>query len=437
MSGIRGIVGNDFTPEYVTMYSGAYGVFSKRKKIVVGRDSRRSGEMLKNAVIAGLLSVGCEVIDLGIVPTPTVLLNVKELKAEGGIAITASHNPSEWNALKLINKNGEFLSEEEGKILDKIIEKDFERVKWSEIKDVFNDEKGVERHIERIFKLKKINFDAIIKRRFKVVIDCVNGASYFAYPHFLRRLGCDVIELFCEDTGDFRRDPEPVPENLKVLENLVKDTGADIGFATDADGDRLSIVSDRGVAIGEEYTITLALEHWFSKINGTSVVNYSTTSMVDYVAKKYKTVVLRAKVGEANVVRRMKEYNAVIGGEGNGGVILPDIQYTRDAMVGMTLILSLLTESKKTITELISQLPKLFMIKETKHFDNLDERDKFYKRLFEKYSKNADLTDGMKIYYKEGWLHLRKSGTEPIIRFICEGENEKWVTKIIKEAMEA
>lgn len=436
MSGIRGIVGKGFTPEYVTRYAGAYGVFSKRRKIVVGRDSRRSGEMLKNAVIAGLLSVGCDVIDLGIVPTPTVLLNVKELKAEGGIVITASHNPSEWNALKMINKNGEFLSEEEAKQLDRIIENDFERVKWSEIKDVVNDEKGIERHIDKILKLKKINFEIIRKKKFKVVIDCVNGASYFAYPYFLRRLGCDVIELFCEDTGDFRRDPEPVPQNLKALENLVKDTDADIGFATDADGDRLSIVNNLGTAIGEEYTITLTIEHWLSKIKGESVVNYSTTSMVDFVAKKYNTKVHRAKVGEANVVKKMKEINAVIGGEGNGGVILPEIQYTRDAMVGMALILSLLAETNKKISKIIEQFPKLFMIKQTKHFENLEERDRFYERLFKRYSKNADLTDGIKIYTEKGWLHLRKSGTEPIIRFICEGVDEKWVEKMIKESME-
>ncbi len=436
MSGIRGIVGKGFTPEYVTRYAGAYGVLTRRKKIVVGRDSRRSGEMLKNAVIAGLLSVGCDVVDLGIVPTPTILLNVKELKAEGGIAITASHNPSEWNALKIINKNGEFLSEEESKQLDQIIESDFERVKWSEIKDVVNDEKGIERHIDKILRLKKINFEIIRKRKFKIVIDCVNGASYYAYPYFLRRLGCDVIELFCEDTGDFRRDPEPVPENLKALESLVKDTGADLGFATDADGDRLSIVDDKGIAIGEEYTITLALEHWFSKVKGESVVNYSTTSMVDFIAKKYNTKVHRAKVGEANVVKKMKEINAIIGGEGNGGVILPEVQYTRDAMVGMTLILSLLAETNKKISKIVEEIPKLYMIKKTRHFENLDERDKVYKLLFERYSKNADLTDGIKIFYNEGWLHLRKSGTEPIIRFICEGNDEKWVKKMIEEAME-
>jgi len=436
VSGIRGIVGKGFTPEYVTTYAGAFGVFSKRKKIVVGRDSRRSGEMLKNAVIAGLLSVGCEVVDLGIVPTPTILMNVKELKAQGGIAITASHNPSEWNALKIINKDGEFLSEEENKKLEEILNSDFERVRWSDIKDVQNDDNGIERHIEKIFRLKKINFELIKKKRFKVVIDCVNGASYFAYPYFLRKLGCDVIELFCEDTGDFRRNPEPVPENLKALESLVKETGADIGFATDADGDRLSIVSDEGKAIGEEYTITLGMDYWFSKVKGEGVVNTSTTSMVDFVAKKYGTIVHRAKVGEANVVKKMKEVNAVIGGEGNGGVILPEIHYTRDAMVGMVLILSLLAEKGKKFSEIIKDLPKLYMIKKTKHFDNLKERDEFYKKLFEVYSKDAELTDGIKVFYDEGWLHLRKSGTEPIIRFICEGNDEEWVLKKIKDAME-
>ena len=435
VSGIRGIVGTEFTPEYVTRYSAAFGIFSGRGRVVIGRDSRRSGEMLRDAAVAGLLSVGCEVIDLGIVPTPTVLYNVKSLGADGGMVITASHNPAEWNALKLVNKEGIFLSGDEGRKLEEIMDGEIERVDWRNIKDVIEDNKGVERHISGVLDVENILVDEIRRSGLRVALDCVNGAAFSAYPDFLRSLGCDVVEVFCEATGDFRRNPEPRPENLSALEHMVRDTGADVGFATDADGDRLSVVSEEGVAIGEEYTITMAMDYWFSRVRGVGVVNYSTTSMVDFVAKKHNTRVFRAKVGEANVVQRMKEVEAIIGGEGNGGVILPDVHYTRDAMVGMALILSLLAHEKKKVSELVNAYPSLYIMKEVKRFDSLEEREKFYQDLLDTFKKKdgVDYNDGIKIFFEEGWLHIRKSGTEPIIRFIAEGEDREWVEDIVNK----
>ena len=389
--------------------------------------------MLRAAAISGLLSAGCEVIDLGIVPTPTVLFNVRALDADGGVVITASHNPAEWNALKLVNRDGVFLSAEEGGKLDDIMKREIERVEWKDIKDVVEDSNGLGRHMNGVLKARNIEVEKIKRAKLRVVVDCVNGAAYAAYPEFLRVLGCDVVEVFCEATGDFRRNPEPRPENLSALEHMVKDTGAHIGFATDADGDRLSIVSDEGVAIGEEYTITMVMDYYFSRVKGTGVVNYSTTSMVDHVAEKYGVKVFRAKVGEANVVQKMKEVGAVIGGEGNGGVILPDVQYTRDAMAGMALILSFLATEGKTVSELVNTYPRLYIRKEVKRFKALEEREKFYKKIFETFegNKSVDFTDGIKIFYDEGWLHIRKSGTEPIIRFIAEGKSKRWVDELI------
>lgn len=434
VSGIRGIVGNGFTPEFVTAYAAAFGVYTGRGKIVIGRDTRKSGVMLRDAIIAGLLSVGCEVIDLGIVPTPTLLYNVKISDVYGGIVITASHNPSEWNALKLVNKNGEFLNASEGNELDIVYREGFDRVNSSRIKGVQLDKKGVERHIDNALAIKGIDVAGIKKKRFKVGIDCVNGAAFSAYPIFLRRLGCEVKEVFCEGNGKFIRNPEPIPENLKVLEKTVKENHLDIGFATDADGDRLSLISEKGQAIGEEYTITLALDYWLKRKSGPGVVNYSTTSMVDFIGNRHGVRIFRAKVGEANVVNMMKEVNAAIGGEGNGGVILPSFQYTRDAVVGILTILSLLVEKELKISEIINEYPHLKIVKKVVRFNDLKVRDVFFNRVRNYYEKyEIDETDGIKIFKENGWIHIRKSGTEPIIRLIAESKKREDALDMIEE----
>jgi len=435
VSGIRGIVGNGFTPEFVTAYAAAFGAYTGRGKIIIGRDTRKSGVMLLDAVIAGLLSVGCEVIDLGIVPTPTLLYNVKISDAYGGIVITASHNPSEWNALKLVNKNGEFLNVDEGNELDIIYREGFDRVNSSRIKGVLLDNKGIERHINSALSIKGIDVEGIKKRRFKVGIDCANGAAFAAYPMFLRQLGCDVKEVFCEGNGEFIRKPEPIPENLKVLEKAVKENHLDIGFATDADGDRLSLISENGIAIGEEYTITLALDYWLKRKGGPGVVNYSTTSMVDFIGNKYGVRIFRAKVGEANVVYLMKKVNAPIGGEGNGGVILSGFQYTRDALVGILTVLSLLVERELKISKIINEYPNLKIVKKVVRFNDLKVRDKFFNRVKNYYEKfERDGTDGIKVFKDNGWIHIRKSGTEPIIRLIAESGKREDALGMIEEA---
>src|SRR5574341_1452157 len=326
ISGLREIVGEGLTPELVVRYASAYGYLSKGK-IVVGRDTRNTGEMIKNLVISSLVSVGCEVVDIGICPTPTVELAVLDLTAQGGIAITASHNPIEWNALKFVNSEGMFITEQQKNKIDKLTKnQNIEFASWDKIGKVSKDSFQIEKHINKILNLNLVNAEKIREKRFKVVIDCVNGAGSFASPVLLEKLGCEVIKINCQNTGTFPHPPEPVPSTLSQLCDTVQQYQADIGFANDPDADRLAIVSEKGEAIGEEYTLALATKYVLSKKKGPVVVNLSTTKMIDDVAKMYNSPVHRTKVGEANVGLKLKQIKGVIGGEGNGGVILPHLQ---------------------------------------------------------------------------------------------------------------
>lgn len=436
ISGVRGIIGKGLAPDVISRFSLSFGTFSNGGKVVIGRDTRNSGEMVKHAVVSGLLATGCDVIDIGVCPTPTVLYNVKSLKADGGIAITASHNPVEWNALKFIGKNAMFLNRKEAEKLITTYENNrFKPVVWNRLGTVSHNNEGIKRHIDAILSLPYLNIKRLKSRRFKVVIDCVNGAAFHAFPELLKKLGCDVVKVFCDGNGDFKRSPEPLPENLSVLGKTVKKTKADIGFATDADGDRLSIVSEKGVPLGEEYSLPLAVKFFLSKSKGNVVANLSTSRMIDYVTKEKGVRLFRTNVGEAHVVKKMKDVKAVIGGEGNGGIILPELVFTRDALSGIALILEYLRESKKTITQLKKELPDLSIVKKRKLLKST-KKEPDYKKIISGLPKGRiNRTDGLRIDWKDGWIHIRKSGTEPIVRVIAEARTKKKAEELCKKVM--
>lgn len=426
VSGIRGIVGDGLNPAIILNFAAKFGEFlsslDKRKsKIIVARDSRKSGISLKNAVISGLLGTGADVIDIDLAPTPTLLYNVKKSNALGGIVITASHNPSQWNALKLVGPSGEFLNKEEA---ENFFLSEKEVISWKPSKDYGKleiNKKAVKHHIEKVLSTPGIDPDLIKSKKFKVVLDCVNGGASEAFPEFLRTLGIETETVFCDGSGDFKRIPEPRSENLSVLAEKVKESGADIGFATDPDGDRISIVSDEGIPIGEEYTITLAAQAVLSKNKGPVVVNLSTTKSIEDIANRAGVPFYRAPVGEANVVKMMKEKKAIIGGEGNGGVINPEIQYTRDGMGAMALILQYLAECKEPVSHIVNSLPRYKMIKETIKLESDDKGKIFLEKIKNSNkNKNVNLSDGIRISEDNRWVHIRKSGTEPILRIIAE-----------------
>ncbi len=438
VSGVRGIVGKGLTPSVISRFALSFGTFIKTGKVIIGSDTRTTGDMVKHSVISGLLAAGCNVTDIGICPTPTVLYNVKSLKAAGGIAITASHNPGEWNGLKFIGKSGIFLDSSQAKRFITIYEKSkFRTVLLNKMGKVEMDNEANKRHIDAVLSLSLIDIERLKRRKFRVAVDCVNGAGSEIFPQFLKRLGCSVIKVFCDGNGDFIRNPEPIPENLSVLGKKVKKNKADVGFATDADGDRLSIVGSDGVPLGEEYSLALTGRFYLSKIKGRVVTNLSTSRMIDEVTQKFGAKLYRTKVGEANVVSKMKATRAVFGGEGNGGVIVPQIQYTRDALSGTALILQYMLESGKTINQLSSEFEKLNIIKNKLK----SSKELNYGKIVKEFaSGKTNRVDGLRIDWKDSWVHIRKSGTEPIVRIIAEAKREKdaldlcnRVIKIVKQ----
>ena len=437
ISGVRGVVGESLTPDVLIKYSSAFGNLCKSGKVILGRDSRISGEMVRSAVISGLLATGCQVIDLGICSTPTVEIAVEELKAKGGIIITASHNPIQWNALKFVGSDGIFLSEKENRKLSDLVKNDRINYKrWDKLGKIAFDHSWIKKHIDKILKLSYINPQKIRKRKFRVVVDCCNGAGGVISPHLLKALGCEVIELNCKVDGNFAHDPEPVPQNLVSLCQVVKKKNADLGFANDPDVDRLAIVSEKGVPLGEEATLALATKFILShKPNSKVVTNISTSRMIDDIAKEFGSLVYRTKVGEAHVARRLKKVKGEIGGEGNGGVILPELHYGRDALVGMALILQYLTESKKSISQLASDLPRYFMVKKKGKLTGNFEKNLV--KLKRKYSQGKiNLIDGVRVDSKDFWLHIRKSNTEPLVRVIAEAKSEKGVSELVADAVQ-
>ncbi len=423
ISGIRGIVGDGLTPQVVLNYAQAFGTYLGGGKVVVGRDSRVTGPMVKHAVLSGLLAAGCDVVEIGVCPTPTVQIAVEKLEARGGIAITASHNPIEWNALKMIDASGMFLDETQGnKVIKNANDNNFQNVTWDQIGKVDYYDKAIDDHIQAILKLSYISPEEIAKRKFKVVIDCVNGAGGTILPSLMEKLGCDTEFINREPTGLFSRKPEPLPENLTELIKKVKSSKADIGFAVDPDVDRLAIVSETGVPLGEEYTLVTCVDYVLSKKDGSVVVNASVTQAIDDIAKKYDTRVYRTKVGEIHVATKMKEVNAAIGGEGNGGVVLPDLHLGRDAPLAIALTLQHLANSGLKVTELHQSLPQYFQAKnrvELKVFDVSSVFDGILKKYKD---ETIEMTDGIKILWDESWVHIRPSNTEPIIRVYTEAK---------------
>jgi len=433
-SGIRGVVGNGLDPVMITAYGVAFGTFLKKGKVVVGSDSRPSKDMVRQAVIAGLISVGIDVVDIGVVPTPTVEIAVKRLKAAGGICITASHNPSPWNALKFFNEHGEFITPAQYKQLDKIFSSGkFAYQPVGKLGRIEYQDKWIDEHIRQTLKVKAVNKPAIKKRRFKVVVDAVNGAGSIALPRLLELLGARVIRLNCNGDGNFVHEPEPIPENLGQLGRMVKKHKADIGLACDPDADRLALVDETGRPIGEEYTLGIAVKQILKKVKGPTVINLSTSKATSDIAEAAGSKVWLSKVGEANVVELMKHKRGVIGGEGNGGVIYPSFHAGRDSLIAAALALSCLAQEKISLKGLVESLPKYYIIKSKAPLpDNFKRKLKNFeseaKKLLGK--TKIDRQDGLRFDFERGWVQLRSSNTEPIYRIIVETDNQKLTVKL-------
>ena len=423
ISGVRGVIGESLTPSLLTRFAQAFGTYVGARTIVIGRDPRTSGEMVKQAVIAGLLSSGCRILDIGICPVPTIQLLVRHHGAHGGIAITASHNPAEWNALKFIGHDGFFLNQGEAReLLDIYHQGEYTRVGGAEMREVAEVSGAADLHIQAI--IKALGPLPAHGKRLRVVLDACNGAGSLVGPRLLEALGAEVLTINVTPNGSFPRPAEPLPENLGDLCAAVRAQHADIGFAQDMDADRLAIVSEKGAAIGEEYTLLLATLKVLGKDPGPVVANLSTTSALGEIVSRFGCSLFQSKIGEVNVTEEMQKQNAVIGGEGNGGVIYPRLNFARDSLVGMALILHLLARTGQTITELVNSLPRFAMIKEKMKCPS-DKISIILRMVRQEYATYPmDLRDGVKVSLPDGWFLVRGSNTEPIIRVIAEAQSE-------------
>ena len=431
ISGIRGTiggnVGDSLTPIDIVRFTSAYAKFISDQDcnsniIVIGRDARLSGTMVSNIVSGTLIGCGFNVIDIGLSTTPTVEVAVEKESAAGGIIITASHNPKQWNALKLLNNKGEFISAVDGeKILDYAQKED---VNFSLIENIgsYNyDDTHNEKHIEDVLNLELVNVDLIRSKKFKVVLDAVNSTGGILIPKLLEKLGVECVELFCAPTGNFPHNPEPLPENLMEISKKVVDTNADLGIVVDPDVDRLALVCEDGSMFGEEYTLVSVADYVLSKTPGNTVSNLSSTRALSDVTNKHNGNYFASAVGEVNVVEKMKDKNAVIGGEGNGGIIYPALHYGRDALVGIALFLTNLAEKEMSCKSLRKTYPNYFISKNKIDLDLSVDIAKLLKTLESKFSfNNINTIDGLKINFDDGWVHLRRSNTEPIIRIYSE-----------------
>lgn len=432
ISGIRGIIGCGLTPEITIKYINAFSKLIKGKKIILGRDGRISGRMISDIVSSVFQSLGYEVLDLGVVPTPTVQLGVEMFCADGGVAITASHNPIEWNGLKFLSRTGMFLSPDEYNQMMEHYQNDEKKYKtWNEIGKYSYINDFSEKHIQKILDLPFIKVEKIKERKFKVVVDCVNASGSEIVPLLLKKLGCEVIKINCELNGIFPHIPEPLPQNLTELSGKVIETNADMGLAVDPDADRLVIICENGEPFGEEYTITQAVKFILSIKKGNVVINVSTTRAVDDVVKKYGGVIIKTPVGEINVAKKMKETNAVIGGEGSGGVILPDVHLGRDSLVGIAITLQHLVDFSGSLSQLRKSLPEYFMSKDKIQLSSLEEAVTLLEKISDKYlNENITIIDGLRIDFENSWVIIRKSNTEPIIRIYSEARSQKEATEL-------
>ena len=436
ISGIRGtiggVVGDNLTPIDAVKFASAYGTWLKQQrdkenyKVVVGRDARISGDMIQNLVMNTLIGLGIHVVDLGLSTTPTVEVAVPMEHADGGIILTASHNPKQWNALKLLNAKGEFLNAAEGqKILDIA---DSDKMVFADVDSlgkITRNDAYIDMHIDEVLDLQYVNVDAIKKCKFKVVVDGVNSTGGIAIPLLLERLGVEPIKLYCEPNGHFPHNPEPLKEHLTELSKWVVKERADFGLVVDPVVDRLAFMDEKGQMFGEEYTLVACADYVLSQQNGNTVSNMSSSRALRDVTNKHGGNYQASAVGEVNVVELMKETNAIIGGEGNGGIIYPELHYGRDSLVGVALFLSLLAEKQIAVSALKASYPSYFMSKEKITLTPAIDVDNILKVMEERYS-NEDITtiDGVKIDFAENWVHLRKSNTEPIIRIYTEAKSQ-------------
>ncbi len=442
ISGVRGIFGSSLTPEVVVRYAHAFAEFCNKRPVVVGRDGRITGKIVTNILVSSLLAKGCDVRAIGICPTPTVALETEHSDAAGGVIVTASHNPIEWNGLKFLNSDGIFLDADENRELRKHFKGEFTYAGWNKIGTHSSIPEAIDNHIQAALGMKHIDIDAIRRRKFKVALDCVNAAGGVIVPTLLELLGCEVIPLHCDVSGIFAHTPEPLPENLTQLADTVRKEKTDIGIAVDPDVDRLVIIDENGNAIGEEYSIATVVKYVLSHTdtserNRPVVINLSTTRAVEDIAAVYGTPVIRTPVGEINVAKRMREANALIGGEGSGGIIHPDVHYGRDAIVGIVIVLQYLTEFGKPISALRESLPNYF-IKKDKILIRDANPDTILQSIAEigngKGTINTD--DGIRIDYPDYWVHFRKSNTEPIIRIIAEARTSEEASSVVKNYKE-
>ena len=436
ISGIRGTiggsVGDSFTPIDIVKFTSAYAKFildqnNTSKKIIVGRDARISGKFVSDLVCGTLVGCGFDVVDVGLSTTPTIEVSVQREKASGGIILTASHNPKQWNALKLLNNKGEFISSDDGlKILELAEKNDYHFSTIDKIGSLSFDNSQNDKHIEDVLNLNLVNIDLIKSKNFKVVVDAVNSTGGILVPKLLEKLGVECIKLYCDPNGEFPHNPEPLPENLHEISKMVISTNSDLGIVVDPDVDRLALVCEDGSMFGEEYTLVSVSDYVLSKTPGNTVSNLSSTRALADITKKYNCEYHASAVGEVNVVEKMKLCNAVIGGEGNGGVIYPELHYGRDALVGIALFLSNLAEKNISSLNLRNSYPNYFISKNKLDLNPNTNVDYIFSHLKNKYSKNdINLVDGLKIDFDSGWVHLRRSNTEPIIRIYSESSSKE------------
>ena len=433
VSGVRGQVGVSLDMRTITQFALAFGTFVGGKTVVVGQDTRTSSPMIRNAVLSGLYATGCKVIDVGLCPTPTVLLTAKTLNAQGSITITASHNPVEWNGIEFASESGRLLTQVERDELTHIYETEESALAtWDELGTLEIYEDAVNQHLEYIYNSPWLDIDLVRNTKIKVALDCGNGAGCVISPTLLRGLGCDVVEINCVPDGNFSRPAEPTPDALGELCQTVSDTGADIGFAHDGDADRVVIVTDSGVALSGEWTLAFIADFILQKKKGDIVATVSTSRMLDDIATKYDVTLHRTKVGVGWVVEKMHEVNAIIGGEGTGGIIYPSINYTTDGITSIAAIVQYLAESQSTLSELIDSMPKYEMCRKKLEIPSQTVASQLVELALEMYEKEIrttetgkpdfylELTDGIKRVWNDRWVNMRKSGTEPVIRVFSE-----------------
>lgn len=445
ISGIRGTIGgttnSNLTPINTVKYAAAFGQWLKKNtqnkpKIIIGRDARISGEMIDMIICGTIIGLGIDIINIGLATTPTTEMAIINEKANGGIIITASHNPENWNALKLLNEKGEFLNKKAIEEIFEILQKT-ENTKFSTVNNlgkITHNNNNLKHHIDKIKKLPLVDIQAIKKSNFKIIIDTINSVGAIALPKLLKELGVnEIIELNNTPNGKFAHNPEPLPENLTEISEKIIQTNANIGFVVDPDVDRLAIVMENGKMFGEEYSLVAIANYILKHKKGNTVSNLSSTRALKDITEKHGGKYFTAPVGEINVIEKMKETNAIIGGEGNGGIIYPELHYGRDALVGIALFLSYIAKEKITPSELRKQLPEYHIVKQKQETKNVNI-DKTLEKITKKYSKYKPTTiDGVKIDLEKSWVHLRKSNTEPIIRIYAEAKTKKEATELIQE----